>query len=203
MTAPDKPLRRSVYPHSNGGMFDEPDPCGDYYLVDDADAALAAKDAEIAELQNACGLYAGDLAAIVRMLNAHDYPHHPEYPNDDEIVRRIAEMGGRYMAQRDEIATLRAQVARLREVIEDATSDGVFGDWHAFIDGYSRPEIVAVDGLCDLYGYGAVMHLAASLWERRAPGEAHTTAACSSVRARWLERARAALTATATEQEQG
>lgn len=50
---------------------------------------------KVESLHAAADGYAGDLAAIVRTMNRHGYPHHPEYPNDDEIIRRIVEMAAK------------------------------------------------------------------------------------------------------------
>lgn len=38
--------------------------------------------------------FEGDLKAIVETMNRLDYPHHPEYPDDSEIIHRLCEMAG-------------------------------------------------------------------------------------------------------------
>lgn len=102
------------------------------------------------------------------------------------------------------ILALCDEVARLREIIADALDPGVFGEPFGMLSpedidtdpiGRSRILVDVLGPICEHYGYGAVMQMASSLWEWRQPGAAITTAACSSVRRSWIERAKAALPA--------
>lgn len=70
-------------------------------LTDERDEARAAADG-----------YASDIAAIILCMNRNDYPHHPEYPDDDEITHRITEMAAHRDAAQAEAARLSAEEKR-------------------------------------------------------------------------------------------
>lgn len=91
-----------------------------------------------------------------------------------------------------------ADNARLREALEEALEPGVFGEWSRCPD----PRIDdSLRKLCELHGYGAVMHHVEWLWSERSrlmglDGSEHTVAACASVRRSWIKKARQALADT-------
>ena len=72
--------------------------------------------------------YAGDLRAIVDRMNALGYPNHPEYPNDDEIIRRLGEMSYRLAAaekERDECERALHRLAKEGGVPDEGPDENV------------------------------------------------------------------------------
>lgn len=94
-------------PKPEHGGFDEQT----VFAVKAALAALSEKEEENEDLKGVADGYAGDLAAIVKHMNTLDYPHHPEYPDDSEIIRRLGEMAGEAGALRTENEELTKQRA--------------------------------------------------------------------------------------------
>jgi chromosome segregation ATPase len=85
--------------------------------------------AEVERLTEACDLLQGDLRSVVDTLDRLDYPCHPEYPNRDEIGKRLHEMHGRYHNALFRAVKAEAEVERLREQI--AAMRGSYAEWMA------------------------------------------------------------------------
>ena len=88
----------------------------------------------------------------------------------------------------------------LADIINDALNPGVFGDGppsqlDPLID---RQCGELVRGLCERFGYGAMLHHVEALWRERAierghPGSEHSVAGCRATREAWISRAKAAM----------
>lgn len=104
MTTPDKPLRRFVIGHHTGFVrtdaeWAHPRDDGQWCIADEADAALAAKDAEIAELR-----YQRD--EILERARAHDEGYEPPALEDDTPMTRadieeLIEQADRFRGDRE------------------------------------------------------------------------------------------------------
>lgn len=89
----------------------------------------------------------------------------------------------------------------LRDLINEALEPGVFGSQPAarldpWIEGSDNGKVLR--NMCEVYGYGAVLHHVAALWrqwaiDNRLEGSEHTIAACRTVRESWIRRAKKAM----------
>lgn len=90
-------------------------------------------------------------------------------------------------------AALKAQRDELLALLEECVLPGVFGPWREVEDPALARHPADIETMCERYGYGAMLHYVAYLWQKNHPGAAHTVAACHDVRERIIAKAHALL----------
>jgi len=143
-------------------------------LPAEADALLAERDAAVAlldlpEHNMAQRIYhlQESMKFLANIARTFGFANRNQETNPELIGRALRE-------QSAELATLRAEVARLREVIREALHGA-----EARAAQISAPEDDEIALLCERVGYGAVMDAAMRLWMRKDPTGAFIIGGCA------------------------